>query len=90
MTPLYRPRKYELVAVHWLDAQHDSSYDGTAEGYEPALASLEDVGFFVKRKGGILTLASCIERKTGTVRFLVDIPLKLVSSIETREPKEAV
>jgi hypothetical protein len=87
MTPLYRPRKHELVAVYWVDAQHDSSYDGTAEAYEPSLASLEDVGFFVKRTKESITLASCIERKTSTVRFMVDIPTKLVSRIETREPE---
>ena len=88
MTPLYRPRKYELVAVHWVDAQHDAEYDGTAEGYTPSLASLEDVGFFVTRKNGMIVLASCIERESGTIRFLVNIPTKLVSSIVTREPKE--
>jgi len=88
MTPLYRPRKYELVAVHWVDAQHDAEYDGTAEGYTPSLPVLEDVGFFVKRTRDTVTLASCIERETGTVRFLVNIPTKLVSRIETREPKE--
>lgn len=88
VTPLYRPRKYELVAVFWLDAQHDSAYDGTAEGYTPSLPLLEDAGYFVKRTRDTVTLASCIERETGTVRFLVNIPTKLVQRIETREPSK--
>lgn len=89
MTPpvkLYRPRKLERVEVAWKDAQADSVYDGTVEGYaDTALPVLEDIGYFVKLDKEVLVLASCREVESGTVRFMLKIPRKLVLEIRPLE-----
>ena len=85
---LYRPRKLERVEVLWKDAQADSVYDGTVEGYaDTALPLLEDVGYFVKWTKEVLVLASCRELDSGTVRFMLKIPRKLVLEIRPLELK---
>lgn len=83
MTPprLYRPKKLERVEVVWVDAQADSEYDGDPDAYAPALPVLEDVGYFVKIGREMVTLAACREPKSGTVRFMLNIPRKLVREI---------
>ena len=87
---LYRPRKLERVEVLWKDAQADSVYDGTVEGYaDTALPLLEDVGYFVKWTKEVLVLASCRELDSGTVRFMLKIPRKLVLEIRPLDLKVA-
>lgn len=94
MTPLpklYRPSRLERVEVVWVDAQADSVYDGTVEGYEDTdLPLLEDMGYFVKMDRKVVVLASCREPASGTVRFMLKIPRALVREIRRlSEHKEA-
>src|SRR5689334_15476683 len=78
---LYRPKPLELVLVIWKDSQHDTVYDGPPAGYEPRLALLTNVGFFVKATPEILTLASCCEESTKTTRWYDDIPKAAIRDI---------
>ncbi len=78
---MYRPQKHERVEVAWQDAMYDSDFDGEADHYEAALASLINIGFFVKMRRDVLVLASCFEPSSKTLRQFVTIPRKLVKDI---------
>jgi hypothetical protein len=82
---LYRPAKLERIEVVWSDAQHDAEFDGNADSYEAALSACEDIGYFVRLTRDTLTLASCREPKTGTVRFMLNIPRTLIREIRSLE-----
>lgn len=80
---LYKPAKLERVEVLWVDAQHDAEFDGDPAAYDGALSTVEDIGYFVAMTRETLTLASCREPKTGTVRFMLNVPRKLVREIRS-------
>lgn len=82
---LYRPAKLERVEVLWADAQHDAEFDGDAATYESVLSVCEDIGYFVRLTRDTLTLASCREPKTGTVRFMLNIPRTLIREVRSLE-----
>lgn len=82
---LYRPAKLERIEVVWEDAQADSEYDGTGEGFDATLPTLEDIGYFVALTRDVLVLAGCREPSTGTVRFLLKIPRKLIREVRSLE-----
>lgn len=83
---LYRPRKLERVEVSWTDAQHDADYDGDPDGYDAELATLGNVGYFVRLTREALVLASCIEPANGSARHFITIPRKLVREITPLSP----
>lgn len=88
---LKRPQPLERVEVVWVDAQADAEFDGDPASYAPSLPVLEDIGYFVRMTRDTLTLASCREQRTGTVRFMLNIPRKLVREIRSldRKPEAA-
>ena len=76
--PLYRPRKLERVEVAWKDAQADSVYDGTVEGYaDTSLPTLEDIGYFVKLDKEVFSQKPFIDYASKSLVLLkVDFPRK--------------
>lgn len=85
---IVRPQKLERVEVVWVDAQADAEFDGDPDSYSATLAELEDIGYFVRLTRDTLTLASCREPKTGTVRFMLNIPRKLVREVRSLDRKQ--
>ena len=86
MSPrLARPKHLARVEVVWEDAQADSEYDGDGHGFDTSLPLLEDIGYFVALKRDVLVLAACREPASGTVRFMLKIPRRLVKEIRLLE-----
>lgn len=85
---LHRPRLLEMVAVEWVDAQHDTEFDGNPRDYTGTLAKTTDIGFFVSMTREVTVLASCRDAD-GTTRWLINIPTVNVQSIKPLVTKEA-
>lgn len=81
MPKLYRPQSMEAVEVVWDDAQYDGEYDGQPGSYDPRLARLTNLGYFVKMTRDSVVLCSCVQVSNGTTRWFVTIPRKLVVEI---------
>lgn len=80
------PSSLTPILIHWIDASHDSDQDAKPRDVVGDTPLLMNIGFFVKKTKDAVVLASCLDPKTGTVRWIDTIPLSLVRKIELFQP----
>lgn len=79
---LYRPKPFEPIHVRWVDALYDGDFDGKPAHYTPEAPILDELGFFVKQDKDTFVMAACYDSKTGTVRWLMNLPIGLIAHIK--------